>query len=323
MNPAGRKICVVIPYYQISAGPLVRAVSSILEQRGVERPMVLIVDDASPLPASPIIAGHFPDHHEFIRIIVQKNGGAANARNTALDNLPENTTYVAFLDSDDEWTPDHLANAVRMLEGGCDFYFAGHKRTEWEKDKFAMIGFDPDKHECVESGPGLYEYAGDFIFPVMDKHLVQTSSVVYRKDTLGNLRFPENLVLGEDEVFWVQAMRASRKTGFCRHVEVRMGKGVNISQGGEWGDERSIQLTAQNMRYWRQVAGLFPEERQLETLRKLKLKELRRNLATSVLHRLRRGKRLPLRHIAAGTSADPLWLVTLLTFPFNRNAGKT
>lgn len=313
------EICVVIPFYQKSPEPLRRAIDSIFSQEGIATPHILIVDDESPVPAAGIIDAHFPGQEAHIRIISQKNAGAAKARNTGLDNLPDDAEYVAFLDSDDEWTPNHLANALRVLEEGCDFYFSGHKRTDWEADKFAMIGLDPDRHKCLDAGEGLYEYCGDFLFPVMHEHMIQTSSVVFRRDKLGEIRFPVDLVLGEDEIFWIKAMRLAAKSGFCRHVEVDMGKGVNISQGGEWGDERSIQLTAQNMLYWQQVAALLPEENQLGNLRKLKMKQLRNNLAASVLHRLRRGKGVPLRHIAACTSADPFWLFSLLTFPFNRN----
>lgn len=317
------EICVVIPYYQKTQEPLRRAIASILSQKEAPIPDILIVDDESPVPASGIVESYFPDHRGIIRIISKKNAGAAAARNTGLDNLPDDTRYVAFLDSDDEWTPHHLANAIRMLEGGCDFYFAGHKREDWKDDKFAMIGFDPDKHKCVESGSGLYEYSGDFIFPVMDKHLVQTSSVVYRRKELSGIRFPENLILGEDEVFWVKAMRLSRKTGFCRQVEVEMGKGVNISQGNVWGNDKSFQLISQNLFYWKKVAGLLPEETEVRNLQKLKMKQLRMNLAASVLFRLRRGQGLPMRHIAACTSADPFWVFSLLATPFLKAIGKT
>lgn len=322
MNSSNPTICVVIPYYQVASEPLARAIRSILAQQGVERPMVLIVDDSSPLPAGPIIAEHFPDHKDYIRIIVQKNGGAANARNTGLGNLPEDTTYVAFLDSDDEWTKDHLSNALKLLDYGCDFYFADHKRTEWNESKFALTGFALDRHKCLDKASALYEYKGDILFPVMNDHLIQTSTIVYKKDSMADIRFPEDLVLGEDEVFWIRAMRRARKSCFCNRIEVLMGKGVNISQGGEWGDERSFKLTAQNMLYWRQVAVLLPDEKELKALRRLKTSQLRRNLAASVWYRLRRGMGLPMRHILEATSADPAWIFSLWIPIFMHIRGK-
>ncbi len=316
------KVCVVIPYYQSDSAPLVRAIHSILAQEGVDRPHVLIVDDGSPCPARKILDENFPGHEAFIRIIAQENGGAAKARNMGLDHLPESASHIAFLDSDDEWVADHLANALRLLGQGCDFYFADHQRTEWDSGKFSRIGLSLDRHKCLDDAAGLYEYTGEILFPVMVDHMIQTSSVVYSKRMLGDIRFPVNLVLGEDEIFWVKAMRRARKTGFCSKVEVRMGKGVNISQGGEWGDERSFQLMAQNIRYWQSVPDLLPEETQIEPLRRLKTSQLRQNFAASVWYRIRRGKTLPMRPIASFTSSDPGWFFSLWAVLFQHIAGK-
>ena len=311
-------VCVIIPFYQLTPEPLIRAIHSILAQQGVDKPLVLIVDDGSPVSAQKIIDEHFPAHKEFIRVIVQKNSGAAKARNTGLDNVPDTTRYIAFLDSDDEWTPHHLSNALRMFEMGCDFYFADHKRSEWHEGKFNLASFSPDQHKCLDESASLYKYTGDILFPIMNDHLIQTSTVVFRRSAMQDIRFPVALVLGEDEIFWVKAMRCAGKIGFCRNIEVLMGKGVNISQGGDWGNERSFQLITQNLRYWQSIPDLLPADAQLETLRKLKIDQLRHNLAASVWHRLMRGKSLPIKPIADFTRADPAWLFSLWNVLFNR-----
>lgn len=323
MNETSPSICVVIPHYQRSPEPLRDAIQSILDQQGVDMPYIVVVDDFSPYPAKKIIDEYFSEYSAHIRIILQNNGGAANARNTGLDNIPESANYVAFLDSDDAWVQDHLANAVSLLEQGCDFYFADHKREEWDEGKFARVELSLDRHKCLDKAGRLYEYCGDLLFAVMNDHLIQTSTVVFRKHLMEDIRFPVDLVLGEDEVFWVKAMRRARKIGFCSTVGVRMGKGVNISQGGDWGDERSFQLMAQNVRYWQSVPALLPNEPQIEPLRRLKIGQLRQNFAASVWYRLRRGKGLPMRHIASFTSADPGWLFSLWTVLVRRLADGT
>lgn len=322
MNSSNPTICVVIPYYQIAPDPLSRAIRSILAQQGVERPMVLIVDDSSPLPAGPIIAEHFPDHEAYIRIIAQKNGGAAKARNTGLDNVPVSASYIAFLDSDDEWTPDHLANALKAFDAGCDFYFAGYSRTEWEKDRFSQMGLSVEHHKSIDSDRKLFEYVGDALLHIMGNQMVKTSTVVYRRNALADIRFPENLVLGEDDVFWVKAMRRAHKSGFCKNIGVKMGKGVNISQGGKWGDVRSILLMTQNMQKWKLIPKLLPDEPKLEPLRIEHIHQLRQTLAATIWYRLRRGMGLPMRHIMNFTSADPAWLFSLWTPIFMRIKGR-
>ena len=312
MNALKSAVCVIIPFYQNTAEPLIRAIQSILDQQGVDRPQVLIVDDGSPLPAQPIIDENFPSHEEFIRIIVQKNSGAAQARNTGLDNVPESASFIAFLDSDDGWTPAHLSNAMRLFNHGCDFYFANYKRLEWEDDKFTRSELTPDQHRCIDETDGLYEFTGDILYPVMKDHLIATPTVVFRKHKMKDIRFPVDLVLGEDEVFWVKATRRAGKIGFCAHIEANETvKGVGISQGGDCGSEQSFHLLAQNIHFWKCVPTLLPTETLLDGLRKSRIRQLRRNLAESFWHNLRRGKGLPMQPIARFTITDPAWIFSL------------
>lgn len=42
--------------------------------------------------------------------------GPAGARNSGIDECPQNCGYIAFLDSDDEWTPNYLENALQQFE---------------------------------------------------------------------------------------------------------------------------------------------------------------------------------------------------------------
>lgn len=311
-NPA--TITVIIPFYQRSQEPLLRALRSILDQQQVARPLVLIVDDGSPIAARQVVAEHFPGQQDWLRIIEQANAGAAAARNTGLAHVPKDTELIAFMDSDDEWTPLHLAHAVAMHRQGCDFYFADHQRGDWPTGKFAVLGFPGAQHRRLDEVAQLYEYRGDFLLAVMDSHLVQTSSVVCNARVLRGIRFPVGLVLGEDEVVWVRAMRAAAKIGFCSEIEVKMGRGVNISQrqqDGNWDDERAFQLMAQNFKHWQHVCELLPDEPELVRLRQDKLQQLGRHLAAAVLRRLRRGQRLPMRLLLGVTRTSPGWLFSL------------
>ncbi len=312
-------VCVIIPYYQTTPEPLIRAIRSILAQEGVARPLVLIVDDGSPAPARNILDENFPGHEPYIRLIEQQNAGAATARNTGLNKVPESVSYIAFLDSDDAWTSGHLSNALRMMVSGCDFYFAGYQRIEWDNNTLARKNLLLGAHKCIDETAGLYEYAGEILRPVLNDHLISTPTVVFRRSLMKDIFFPIDLILGEDEVFWVQALRRARKIGFCtRTGATETQKGVGVSQGGDWGSERSFQLMAQNIHYWKRVSYLLPDETELNELQNVKIKQLRRNLAESVWHNLRRRHGLPLRHIARFTLSDPAWLLSLRTVLLNR-----
>ncbi|KXW57716.1 glycosyltransferase family 2 protein [Ferrovum myxofaciens] len=306
-------LTVVIPFYQRTPEPLVRAVSSIKAQQGVNSPHVLIVDDESPWSARSILDDHFPDHESFIQLIEQKNKGAAGARNTALDHLPESTRYVAFLDSDDEWTPNHLDHALRVLSQGYDFFFSNYQRSDWPQDRFSQMKLNLQSHRCLDAERQLYGFVGDVLLPVMGQQMIKTSSVVYRRTALPEIRFPEHLTLGEDDVFWLKALRRVSLAGFCFQVEVEMGEGVNISQGGGWGELRSFKLMLENLQKWRSLPQLFPDEVALPELCRENIQRIRQDFVAGLLHRLRRREGLPMEYWARYTRLDPFWFSTLLS----------
>ncbi len=104
----------IIPYYQSEAGHLLRAVRSVLDQEDVAA-TALVVDDGSPRPAREDLDALEPAERARVRLIEQPNAGASGARNTGLDAVAPDTRFVAFLDSDDVWQPQHLARACKAL----------------------------------------------------------------------------------------------------------------------------------------------------------------------------------------------------------------
>ena len=106
-----RKISVVIPFYQRKSGILSAALDSIKSQ---EIPSgwlvdVIVVDDGSPRPAEHEVRDFHFQHPFHVKVIVQPNGGViVLARNRGLEEADQSTTFIAFLDSDDIWPPNHL-----------------------------------------------------------------------------------------------------------------------------------------------------------------------------------------------------------------------
>ena len=97
---------VVIPTYGRPEF-LAQAVGSVLAQT-VPDLEVIVVDDASPEPAE------VPDDRRVRSVRREVNGGSAAARNTGVEHA--RGRYLAFLDDDDEFTPDRLAIALEGLE---------------------------------------------------------------------------------------------------------------------------------------------------------------------------------------------------------------
>jgi glycosyltransferase involved in cell wall biosynthesis len=105
-------VSVVIPTYN-RAATLLRAVDSVLAQTWPAFEL-LIVDDASTddtaARIAPYLGGRVALHRR------PRNGGATAARNAGI--AAARGTYVAFLDSDDEWLPEKLARQVALFEAG-------------------------------------------------------------------------------------------------------------------------------------------------------------------------------------------------------------
>ena len=100
-NVAGlESVSVVIPTYN-RAGLVQRAINSVLAAMS-DGDELLVVDDGS----TDDTLARLSSFGTSIRVIAQSNRGQAAARNVGL--LAAKHDLVAFLDSDDEWTPDKL-----------------------------------------------------------------------------------------------------------------------------------------------------------------------------------------------------------------------
>lgn len=87
------------------------AIESVLRQTYQSFELV-VVDDGS-TDNTPAILSRYEEHPK-VRIVRQKNGGTAAARNTAMKYA--RGEYYAFLDSDDFYTPDRLQAIDQFIE---------------------------------------------------------------------------------------------------------------------------------------------------------------------------------------------------------------
>ncbi|MGC1614965.1 MAG: glycosyltransferase family A protein [Candidatus Acidiferrum sp.] len=293
-------VAVIIPYFQRKPGLLKKAIYSVIHQKVNAEIQLIVIDDSSPIPAEAELAG-IPDGWRN-RIILSRvpNGGVSHARNLGLDRVRDDITYVAFLDSDDVWRPDHLARAIRALQNGDDFYFADFTRHDWNTSAFARcMTFHPKEHHPLDDAQGLFRFGGSFFEQVLRNNPIGTSTVVYRHERFRQLRFEEGLTIsGEDILFWLEILYKNEGVVFSDQIECDYDAGVNICYDAKWGTEAGIQVAYNDIL----MLGIVLKRFQLSPESKQRLRNQRQTLSTALveqaLHRLLRAKLASLRWLA-------------------------
>lgn len=242
-------IAVIIPFYQAEDGILRRALESVALQQlpaGVKL-KVVIVDDASPHPASRELEGFSFKSSHALNVITQANSGPAGARNTGLDSLAgEEIDFVSFLDSDDIWTPLHIQRALSALRKS-DFFFCNHVRSKHYGDYFRCL---PETWQALSQnrGAGHSQMVKTFAAGELTRTMIrecppQTSTVLYNFRKNPNLRFNTSLrSAGEDHIFWIE-LSIDNATAVDIRVNVSCGEGLNLYWSNvSWESPKSISI---------------------------------------------------------------------------------
>lgn len=303
-------ISVVIPYYQREAGVLRRALASIAAQINTSLPVeVIVVDDASPAPADAELAAMQWPQGMGARLIQRANGGPGAARNTGLDAVSPATQYLAFLDSDDEWMPQHLARAVAALDMGYDLFFADLVHIDQQTSAFIRGGrLNLAEHPPLTTPHArLHAYQGDLFDQTLRGNVIGTPTVVYRWPLFRSERFKvEFTSAGEDYLFWMTLARAGAQVAFSSEVGARCGRGVNVYSGSGWGTPGHLLRLHQEILFRKTVRQLFSLNAVQDQHIQSELNRLRLAFARDLLHRLRHRTRTPAKLLAAHAQADPM-----------------
>ncbi len=186
---------VVIPVYN-RAGSLGNALRSVLAQTCPDYEIVVVDDGSTDNPKSAV--DRFSDPR--IRLIRQDNRGGGAARNAGIGSA--RGRFIAFLDSDDEFLPDHLETMKRLLEGTHNT--VGYARILVDRGQGRVFMKPP---RAIRPGEHIATYL------LCDRGFVPTITVVVEAEMAKRVCYDEALLFGEDKDFAIRLFLAG-----CRFV---------------------------------------------------------------------------------------------------------
>ena len=313
-----KKISVVTPYFQRHPGLLRKAIQSAANQKNLSAKVeIIVVDDGSPVPAHSEVAGMTLPSTVDIKVVEQENAGCYPACNTALKKVGEDTDYIAFLDSDDEWFDTHLANAVWALENGYDLYFSDFYQLNQTVSAFRRAGrINLDNHRKIHPTKSIYEFGGSLFEQILTGNVLGTSTLVYDRRKLGELRYLEDFRhTGAEYILWLNMATRSNRVAFSAEPECRYGGGVNIFSEAAWGTDKYLTVRQDEMKYRKYIlSNMTLSDDQRRHLKK-KIHEARVNFCLGFIHNLLHNRRIGDGILRRQIQADPLTLATLLIAP--------
>jgi succinoglycan biosynthesis protein ExoW len=293
-------VTVVIPFFQREPGIIKRALESVANQTiGTNLLHVIVVDDGSPVPAEGEIAdfsAKFPMLR--IQILTQSNSGPNTARNTALGRVGSNTDLVAFLDSDDSWSPDHLERAARALTHSTrsNAYFSNLRHlgadgpAEFERANRIVVSDHPT---IFDDDSTLRDFSGDMSDQVMRANTIFMPTLVISK-SLFHVRFDDGFRHGGgDYIYWLKLIASGAKFCFSTKVEVECGRGINMWYSNGWGTDGYLRRLSGETEFRSRAIERYLVDKNTVSHVKKQLEGLRQAVVLDAIHRFRNGN--PLR----------------------------
>ena len=178
-------ISVIIPSYNRLA-VLGRAIDSVLEQTSAVNE-IIIVDDGSVDDTKAQIKRQYPD----IKYIYQNNSGVSAARNQGINQAQ--SSWIAFLDSDDSWLPQKIERFRSAQQNHPDFSLY-HSDEIWVRNGIRVNAMN--KHR--KSGGWIFQKC----LPLC---VISPSAVIIKSELFNSVGlFDESLPACEDYDLWLR-----------------------------------------------------------------------------------------------------------------------
>jgi glycosyltransferase involved in cell wall biosynthesis len=202
-------VSVVIPAYNAS-GCIGATLDSVLAQTFSDYE-IIVVNDGS--PDTEALEQVLQRYLLYIRYFKQENRGPSSSRNRGI--VEARGEYVAFLDADDFWLPQHLASQITILRNTPSLGLVYSDSLVVRDGKCIRKTFDRERQEKPVTFEAL----------LGERCTVSTSTTVAsRKELLGAGLFDEGMTRCEDFDLWLRmafrgtSMTYSPEVHVCRMV---------------------------------------------------------------------------------------------------------
>src|SRR5581483_5598200 len=185
------EVSVIIPVFN-RREMVAEAIASVLAQREASFELI-VVDDGSTDGTGAAVEQALEDSTRPVRVIQTENRGAAAARNLGVDASA--ASLVAFLDSDDLWSPDKLAHQLAFMRAHPELHISQCNEL-WIRNGRRV-------------NPGLRhrKRAGDIFMDSLRTCLISPSAVIMRTDLFRDMGgFDESMAAAEDYDLWLRIL---------------------------------------------------------------------------------------------------------------------
>ncbi|MFZ1919689.1 MAG: glycosyltransferase family A protein [Terriglobales bacterium] len=200
------KVSVIIPTFK-TAHFIAACLDSVFAQTYQDLEAVVVNDGSPDTPELEKVLAPYLDRIVYIK---QENKRTAGARNNAIRHA--RGEFVAFLDSDDVWMPDHLASQMQLFadDSSLDLTYSN-----------GLVGERGQEREFMKRCPSAGE--ATFASLLVERCQIPISTVVARKQAIVRAGlFDEKLARCDDYDMWVRTAFYGAKIAYTRKVQAYM-----------------------------------------------------------------------------------------------------
>ena len=185
------KVSIITPSYNCGRY-IAETIESVLAQTHTNWEMI-IVDDCSTDNTCDVVAKYASADARIIYHLLDENSGAAVARTKAMEMASGD--FMAFLDSDDLWTPEKLETQLEFMHvNGYNFTATAYRKMNEDGTEIHRTMTPPEKT--------------DYNRLLLDCP-VGNSTIMYNVKSMGKFSVP-NILKRNDDALWLKMLKTER-----------------------------------------------------------------------------------------------------------------